>query len=73
MKPEMKLTDKIKRAFFSRIKPAQVRLHDGVLQLDSDAEEALWFSGRDWHQLTWQDWQEHSSAIFFFDPDAFAY
>ena len=73
MKPEMKLTDKIERAFSSRPMPAQVRLADGVLQLDSDVEEALWFSGRDWHEVTWQDWQRHSCAIFFFDPEAFAY
>jgi hypothetical protein len=73
MKPEEKLTDKIERVFSSRPMPAQVRLADGVLQLDSDVEEALWFSGRDWHELTWQDWQGHSCAIFFFDPEAFAY
>jgi uncharacterized protein DUF6714 len=73
MKPEMKLTDKIERAFSSRPMPAQVRVADGVLQLDSDVEEALWFSGRDWRELKWQDWQEHSCAIFFFDPEALAY
>lgn len=69
----MNLTDKIERVFSSRQKPAQVRLADEVIQLDSDVEEALWFSGRDWHEITWHDWQEHSCAIFFFDPDAFAY
>jgi hypothetical protein len=69
----MKLAEKIERAFSSRSKPAQVRLADEIFQLDSDVEEALWFSGRDWHELTWQDWQEHSDAFFFFDPEAFAY
>src|SRR5258707_3372556 len=73
MKPERKLTDKIECVFSSRPKPAQVRLADEVFQLDSDVEEALWFSGRDWHELTWQSWQAHSCAIFFFDPEAFAY
>jgi len=73
MKPEITLTDKIERAFSSRPKPAQVRLADEVFQLDFEVEEALWFSGRDWHEITWQDWQEHSSAIYFFDPEAFAY
>jgi hypothetical protein len=67
------LSEKIERAFGWREKPAQVRLGDEVLQLDSDLEDALWFSGRDWHKLTWQDWQEHSCAIFFFDPEAFGY
>jgi hypothetical protein len=69
----MELTEKIEEVFASRPKPSQVRLGDGVLQLDSDVEEALWFSGRDWHELTWQDWQEHGSAIYFFDSEAFAY
>jgi uncharacterized protein DUF6714 len=69
----MKFAEKIERVFSSRSKPAQVRLADEIFQLDSDVEEALWFSGRDWHELTWQDWQEHSCAIFFFDPEAFAY
>jgi hypothetical protein len=50
-----------------------VRLADEVIQLDDDVEDALWFSGRDWHELTWQNWQEHSDAVFFFDPEAFAY
>lgn len=72
-KTEMKLTDKIERVFSSRPKPAQVRLADGVVQLDFEVEEALWFSGRDWHEITWQDWQDHDSAIYFFDAEAFAY
>ncbi len=69
----MNLPEKIERTFAARPRPLQVRLADGVVQLDSDVEEALWFSGRDWHELTWQNWQEHSRAIFFFDPEAFAY
>ena len=73
MKPERNFTDKIGYVFSSRPKPAQVRLADEVFQLDFEVEEALWFSGRDWPEITWQDWQEHSSAIYFFDPEAFAY
>ena len=69
----MNLAEKIEQAFASRPKPAQVRIADGVLQLDFEVEEALWFSGRDWRELTRQNWQEHSSAIYFFDPEAFAY
>ncbi len=69
----MNLAEKIERAFGLRPKPARVILVDEILQFDSDVEEALWFSGRNWHDLTWQDWEEHRSAIFFFAPDAFAY
>ena len=73
MEPKVNLTENIERVFSSRPKPDQVRLADGVLQLDFEVEEALWFSGRDRHELTWQDWQQHNSAIYFFDPEAFAY
>jgi hypothetical protein len=73
MKPKVKLTEKIERVFSSRAKPDAVVDMTGRFQIDSDVEEALWFMGRDWHELTWQDWQEHSSAIYFFDPEAFAY
>jgi hypothetical protein len=66
------LLDKITRAFSTRLKPAQVRLEDRT-QVDEDVEEVLWFSGRDWHDLTWRDWHEHSCALYFFDPEAFAY
>ncbi|HET8823509.1 MAG TPA: hypothetical protein VFM77_00145, partial [Terriglobales bacterium] len=68
----MTLAEKIEHVFSSRTRPAQV-VPDQVLQFDSDVEEALWFSGRDWRDLTWQDWQEHSCAFYFFRPEAFAY
>ena len=70
---KVKLSEKIERVFSTRPKPPQVRLDDEVIQLDDDVEDALWFSGHDWHELTWQNWQEHNDAIFFFDPEAFAY
>ena len=68
----MCLSQKIERVFSPRAKPLQV-IADRVLQLDSDVEEALWFSGRDWHKVTWQEWQQHDCAIYFFNPEAFAY
>ena len=69
----MNLTGKIERAFADRPKPSEVILPEQMLQFDSDVEEALWFAGRDGRELTWNDWQSHSCAIFFFSPDAFAY
>jgi hypothetical protein len=70
---KVELSEKVERVFSHRQRLAQVRLADEVIQLDDDVEDALWFSGREWHELTWQNWQEHSDAIFFFDPEAFAY
>jgi hypothetical protein len=69
----MKLREKIERAFSARRRPVRVVTGEQLLQLDSDVEEALWFCGRDWHELTWEDWREHSNAIIFFDREAFAY
>lgn len=69
----MDLPQKIETAYAWREKPAEVVDSENCLQLDADVEEALWFAGRDWHKLTWQDWHEHSCAIYFFDSEAFAY
>jgi len=69
----MTLSEKIERVFAHRGMPDAAVDTTGLFQIDSDVEEALWFSGRDWHGLTWRDWQDHSCAIFFFDPGAFAY
>lgn len=78
----MNLPEKIERVFSSRPKPAQVRLADDVLKHDPDmkflrddpdVKDAIWFSGRDRHELTWQNWQEHASALSFFDAGGFVY
>jgi hypothetical protein len=69
----MLLSEKIEGAFAHRGMPDAVVDMTSLFQIDSDVEEALWFTGRDWHRLTWHDWQDHSCAIYFFDPAAFAY
>jgi hypothetical protein len=69
----MNLAEKIERAFAGRRMPLDLVEADNLIYPDSDVEDTLWFTGRDWHQITWQDWQEHSSAVYFFVPDAFAY
>jgi hypothetical protein len=69
----MTLSEKIEHVFAHRGMPDVVVDMTELLQIDSDVEEALWFKGRDWHRLTWRDWEDHSCAIFFFDPEAFAY
>lgn len=69
----MKLADKIERAFAGREMPLNLVDAANLSHPDTDIKDALWFSGRDWHDLGWQDWHEHSSAIYFFLPDAFVY
>jgi len=69
----MNLADKIELAFAGRQIPLNVVATASLAHPDCDVEDALWFSGRDWHALGWKDWKEHSAAISFFLPDAFAY
>src|SRR5262245_37188551 len=69
----MTLAEKIERVFAHRAKPDAVVDMTNRFQIDSDVEEALWFTAREWHSITWDDWLEHSSAIYFFDSEAFAY
>lgn len=69
----MNLAEKIAATFAARQMPLDLVQAAYRVHPDSDVEDALWFYGRDWHKLTWQDWQQHSSAIHFFVPDAFAY
>jgi hypothetical protein len=69
----MTLQEKIESAFAHRRMPAEVLEPEQYNQFDSDVEEALWFAGRDWRQITCKDWQQHSSAAIFLSRDAFAY
>jgi hypothetical protein len=69
----MNLAEKIERAFAGRQKPLNLVEAANLAYPDCDVEDALWFTGRDRYEITWQNWQEHSSAIYFFVPDAFAY
>src|SRR5581483_5957611 len=68
--PALRLVRRIERAFAHRGKP-QVLINRSV-PLDDD-EDALWFAGRDWREITAQDWNDHSDAFFRLAPDAFRY
>ena len=67
------LSARIERAFAHRGVPDEVVDAKAYLQMDSDVEEALWFAGRDWHSITWDDWQKHPVAITFLGNQAFRY
>jgi len=69
----MDLIAKIAAAFAHRQIPSEVVEMEGRFQIDSDVDEALWFQGRDWREISRDDWQRHSAAVFFFSPEAFAY
>ncbi|MFZ0747667.1 MAG: DUF6714 family protein [Terracidiphilus sp.] len=69
----MNLVKKIEMAFARRCMPTEVIEPEQYIQFDSDVEEALWFAGRDWREITSKDWQDHSDAVHFLSPEAFAY
>jgi hypothetical protein len=67
----MNLNQKIKCAFEHRLKPDFLVNTQGYP--GSDESDALWFSGRDWTEITYADWESHSGALYAFTGEAFAY
>jgi hypothetical protein len=67
----MNLDQQIDQAFGHRAKPKVVLTPN--YPVASDAEDALWFSGRDWREITWEDWERHRDALYAFTPEAFGY
>jgi hypothetical protein len=69
----MKLPERIERVFARRAMPDVVVDMTSPFHIDSDVEEALWFTGRDWQSITWDDWQKHPVAFTFFSKEALGY
>ncbi len=67
----MSLREKIAKAFDDRIIPQQAVALSGAPT--PEQQDALWFTGRHWHDLSRQDWEEHCDAVFTFTPEAFAF
>ena len=70
---EAALVINISNAFASNVMPAEAIHRESVVQFDSDVEDALWFSGRDWREITVADWRDHMSAFTFMSNEAAAY
>lgn len=69
----MTFRQKVERAFAHRSLPTEVVAPESYLQFDSDVEDALWFTGRDWRDLTWDNWRDRYDAIFHISPAALPY
>jgi len=67
------LIAKIQTAFAHRKMPSEVIQMEGRFQIDSDVEDTLWFQGRDWREVTCDDWRQRYCAVHFLSPEAFAY
>lgn len=69
----MQLSERIAQTFGNRLKPATVTDPIDHLQLDSDIEDTLWFKGREWREISREDWQKRSAALSYFSKEAFVY
>jgi hypothetical protein len=69
----LSLSEKIEKAFAHRKMPSNVIEPEQFLQFDSDVEDALTFTGKDWHEITCEHWRKHYCAVSFLSPEAFAY
>lgn len=69
----MTLSKNIEKIFARREMPIQIAEPSLRSHFDSDVADALWFTGRDWRSLSWQDWQGHDSGISYFNQEALAY
>lgn len=67
------LIRKIEQAFAHRKTPPVVVEMEGRLQIDSDVEDGLWFQGRDWREISTEDWEKHHWGFSYLSPAAFAY
>lgn len=67
----MSALDKIERAFSRRSMPTNfVQVKEPITP---EQKDALRLAGRDWHDLTWDDWSRNPDAIYAFTPEAFTY
>lgn len=67
------LIGKIERAFAHRKTPPEVVEMEGRLQIDSDVEDGLWFQGRDWREISKEDWERRYCGLSYLSAEAFAY
>jgi hypothetical protein len=66
------MIDQIESAFAGRQRPDCVT-ELAVNHRDLDYVNTIWFSGRNWRELSREDWREHQNGYSFLTPDAFAY
>lgn len=68
---EMSVCRKIEAAFAGRPKPK--RLIEPKYPITPEQRDALWFDGRGWQEISWDDWESHHDAFYAFTPDAFLF
>jgi hypothetical protein len=69
----MELAEVIEKAFAGREMPVKVTNLDCSTPIYVGLEDALWFSGRNWREIVWNDWKSRAEALCYFNRDAIAY
>lgn len=67
------LIRKIEQAFAHREIPAEAVVLEGRLQIDSDVEDGLWFQGKDWREISRENWEQRYCGLSYLSSQAFAY
>lgn len=67
----MNLSRLIAAAFDHRERPADTTFR--TAPQTGDVADAEWFAGREWAQISWEDWTNHVGAFYTFTPTAFTY
>lgn len=69
----IELIRKVEKAFAHRKIPSEVVVMEGRLQIDSDVEDGLWFQGKDWREISKENWDQRHWGLSYLSPEAFAY
>ena len=67
----MTMRTQIEAAFAMRRCPAM--LVEPRSPVTPEQHDAIWFEGRHWREVAWQDWQSHPDAFYSFVPEAFVF
>lgn len=67
----MTMRAQIEAAFAMRKYPAM--LVEPRSPVTPEQRDAIWFAGRHWLEVAWQDWQSHPDAFYSFVPEAFVF
>ena len=67
----MTLRAQVEAAFSMRKNPSLVV--EPRSPVTPEQRDAIWFAGRHWREVSWQDWQSHPDAFYSFVPEAFVF
>lgn len=66
----MTLHDRVVAAFSGRVMPPRFNPYKPS---SSEHVDLLWFNGKNWRDITFEDWRAHPEVFNFFEPETFIY